>query len=107
MWHVVECMFRQSYQPKKIILWLSQEQFPNEEDIPMSLRKRVNNIFQIRMVSGDIRSHKKYYYVVKEYPNSLILLIDDDLYYPTDMIEQLVKLNIIMGKFNHIQHGTE
>lgn len=92
VWQVVECMFRQSYQPKKIILWLSQEQFPNEEDIPMSLRKRVNNIFQIRMVSGDIRSHKKYYYVVKEYPNSLILLIDDDLYYPTDMIEQLVKL---------------
>ncbi len=89
VWLVVECMLRQVYQPKKIILWLSKEQFSSKDDLPKSLLERENSIFEIRFVDEDIRSHKKYYYVSKEYPDSLILLIDDDLYYPTDMIEDM------------------
>lgn len=91
VWQVVECMLRQTYQPTKIILWLSKNQFPSEDSIPLSLQKRVGNIFEIRFVEGDIRSHKKYYYVAKEYPNSLVFLIDDDIYYPTDILERSYK----------------
>lgn len=91
VWQVVECMMRQSFQPKKIILWLSKEQFKSEDSIPESLLKRTSEIFEIRFVDGDIRSHKKYYYVSKEYPNSLIFLIDDDIYYPTDILERSIK----------------
>ena len=90
VWQVVECMFRQTYLPKRIILWLSKEQFPTADGVPASLKEREGSLFEIRLVDGDIRSHKKYYYVSKEYPDSLVLLIDDDLYYPTDMIEKLV-----------------
>lgn len=88
VWQVIECIKRQSYKPKKIILWLSKEQFKDNQ-IPLSLLNRVDDIFDIKLVEGDIRSHKKYYYVSKEYSNSLVLLIDDDIYYPTDMIESL------------------
>ena len=91
VWQVVECMLRQTYQPKKIFLWLSKEQFPSKEELPKSLLECENDIFEIRFVDGDIRSHKKYYYVSKEYPDSLILLIDDDIYYPTDMVEKMIK----------------
>lgn len=91
VWQVVECMFRQTYQPAKIVLWLSKDQFPDGMGIPVSLREREGNIFEIRMVDGDIRSHKKYYYVAKEYPDSLIFLIDDDIYYPTDILELSMK----------------
>ena len=91
VWQVIECMFRQSCRPEKIILWLSREQFPKMEDIPESLRLRENEIFEIRLVEGDIRSHKKYYYVSKEFPNSLIFLVDDDIYYPTDISDKSVK----------------
>lgn len=90
VWQVVECMLRQTYLPKKMILWLSKEQFPSEELVPMSLKNMEGERFSIRFVDEDIRSHKKYYYVSCEYPDSLILLIDDDIYYPTDMIEKLV-----------------
>lgn len=82
---------RQTYQPAKIILWLSKEQFPNGSGIPASLREREGDIFEIRMVDGDIRSHKKYHYVSKEYPDSLIFLVDDDIYYPTDVLERTIK----------------
>lgn len=91
VWQVVECMFRQTVQPAKILLWLSKEQFPTRESIPMSLRERENDIFEIRMVDGDIRSHKKYYYVAKEFPDSLVFLIDDDIYYRPDILERSLK----------------
>lgn len=91
VWQVVECMMRQSYKPTKIILWLSKEQFPLPNSIPQSLRKREGGVFEIRLVEGDIRSHKKYYYAAKCYPNALLFLIDDDIYYPTNILERTIK----------------
>ena len=84
-------MLRQTYQPAKIILWLSKEQFPNPDELPDSLKSRVGDGFEIRMVDGDIRSHKKYYYVAKEYPESLVFLVDDDIYYDSGILERTMK----------------
>lgn len=58
VWLVVECMLRQTVHADKIILWLSKDQFPSDDCIPFSLKKRISDVFEIRMVSGDIRSHK-------------------------------------------------
>lgn len=113
VWQVVECMKRQTYKPFKIILWLSKEQFPTYDSIPDSLKCREDSIFEIRMVDGDIRSHKKYYYVLNCFPDSLVFLIDDDLYYPTDLIEKtLVEYNkhsdhIICNYGFHIRYDDE
>lgn len=92
VWQVVECMKRQTIRPSKIILWLSSQQFPNEDSIPQSLKDREDDIFVIRLVDGDIRSHKKYYYVSKEYSDSLVFLIDDDIYYPSYILEKSVEI---------------
>lgn len=113
VWQVVECMFRQTVQPAKILLWLSKEQFPTLESVPLSLRERENDIFEIRMVEGDIRSHKKYYYVSKEYPDSLIFLIDDDIYYPIDILERTLKArkeypdSVICNYGSHIRYNPD
>lgn len=90
VWQVVECMMRQTLKPAKIILWLSKEQFPNAEGIPMNLREREGDMFEIRLVEGDIRSHKKCFYVSTDFPNSLVFLADDDFYYPTTILERTV-----------------
>lgn len=92
-------------QPQQILLWLSREQFSTEQDIPKRLRDMQNDCFQIRMVDGDIRSHKKYYYASKEYPNAMLLLIDDDIYYPTDMIERMYH-QYIKGSDVVCQYGS-
>jgi hypothetical protein len=86
---VIKCMLRQTVLPKKIILWLSQPQFEGVE-IPEKLLCLENEIFEVRFVDGDIRSHKKYHYAIKEYPNDWILLIDDDIYYPSDMLQKMI-----------------
>lgn len=106
VWQVIECLFRQTCRPEKIILWLSRDQFPFRESLPESLRSRENDLFEIRLVEGDIRSHKKYYYVSKEFPESLIFLVDDDIYYPTDLIEKSVKAfkchnNVVVCNYAH------
>lgn len=90
VWQVVECMKRQTLLPEKIILWLSKEQFPNRDSIPETILNREDDLFSIRFVEGNIRSHKKYYYVSKEYPNKMIFLIDDDIYYDTDILNRSI-----------------
>lgn len=86
---VVNCLLRQTVLPKKIILWLSDTQFKGIA-VPENLAVLQGDIFEIRYVEGDIRSHKKYHYVLKEFPEERILIVDDDLYYPTDMIEKML-----------------
>ena len=90
VWQVVECMKRQSCKPEKIILWLSKEQFPTDDSIPTSLRQREDNQFEIRLVEGDIRSHKKYYYSFLQFSGKSIITIDDDVYYHSDTIKILL-----------------
>ena len=87
---VVNCLLRQTVLPSKIILWLSKDQFEGIS-LPENLLSLQNDIFQIRFVDGDIRSHKKYHYVLNEYPQDRILIVDDDQYYPTDMLEQMLE----------------
>ena len=91
IWQVVECLKRQTILPEKIILYLSEEQFPRIIAIPESLRSRQDNLFEIRIVSGDIRSHKKYYYAMQEFPDKTIVTCDDDVYYGSWFLQELVR----------------
>lgn len=90
VWMVIECLKRQSLLPEKVFLWLSKEQFPSREDVPYNLRVLEDPFFEIRFVDGDIRSHKKYYYALKEFPNKTIITVDDDVFYNPNTIEKLV-----------------
>lgn len=87
----VESLLRQTVLPCKIILWLSNDQFKNKGEIPLRLKQLENNLFEIRFVDGDIRSHKKYYYTFKEYPDSKVVLVDDDIIYSDRLIENLLE----------------
>ncbi|RKE77102.1 glycosyltransferase [Chryseobacterium sp. AG363] len=95
LWMVVECMLRQSLLPNKIVLYLAKDQFPNElKDIPDNLLGYYNKKqLEIRFVDEDLRSHKKYYYAFKEYQNDVIITIDDDIFYPSNIIKDLMDLH--------------
>lgn len=92
LWMVIEALFRQTVLPDKIILYLSKKQFSNEmNDLPDSLLRYTKNGLDIRFVDGDIRSHKKYYYAMRDYPNDVIITVDDDIFYPSTMIQTLMR----------------
>ena len=88
VWIVVETILRQSLRPDKIILWLSLEQFP-DRTIPKNIQKLVKKGLDVRFVDSDIRSHKKYYYSILEFPNDILVTIDDDIVYPSKFLETM------------------
>lgn len=90
VWLPIRSILENSCSPDNVILWLSEEQFPKGlKSLPKNLRRLTKAGLEIRFVSGDIKSHKKYYYAYKEYYNDLVLLIDDDLIYPSYFISNL------------------
>ncbi len=98
VWKVIESLKRQSVLPEKIILWLSKEQFAEAGSIPESLLSLIDNIFEICLVDGDIRSHKKYYYVLQRYPNASFITCDDDVFYDTNMVRRLLDTSKLFPK---------
>lgn len=91
---VLRSILRQTVLPGKIILWLSEDEFPQGlTELPGELRQLVNKGVEIRFVKGNLRSYKKFFYAFREFPDSRIVTIDDDLIYPVYTLERLVKLS--------------
>lgn len=88
---VIENLAAQTIKPTRVLLWLSKKQFEGgNESLPQNLLDCVaRGEVEIKWCVDDLRSHKKYYYAMKEYPNDIIITVDDDLVYPKDMIFNL------------------
>lgn len=87
---VVKQMMIQTVKPDEIILWLSEDQFPGrEQELPQALLNLRAYGLTIRWCPGDIRSYKKFLPAMKEFPDDLIIILDDDLVYPVDFVEKL------------------
>ncbi|UPT70033.1 MAG: hypothetical protein M0D53_12955 [Flavobacterium sp. JAD_PAG50586_2] len=90
VWISLEILFRQTVKPDMIILWLAETQFPNKK-VPDSLIKLQSRGLTIRFCE-DLRSHKKYYFAMTEFPNACIMTFDDDLYYDKNVIKRVVEV---------------
>lgn len=90
LWIVIETLLRQTYKPEKVILWLADSQFKSLEELPIRLRKLMSRGLEIR-VCDDIRSHKKYYYTMRTYPDHTVITVDDDTFYPENLVENLIQ----------------
>lgn len=87
---VIESIKCQTVKPDKILLWLAESQFVNKEkDLPAELLAQIDEVAELRWCE-DIRPHKKYYYAMQEYPDSILITIDDDIYYDSKLIESLL-----------------
>lgn len=99
IWIVIESILRQSIKPKKIVLTISKSQFSSKYILPKNLKKMIDcgNV-EVIWTEDDLRSHKKYFYAMKKYPNDIIVTIDDDFIYEKRMLEFLYKFHIIHPK---------
>lgn len=88
--YVLQSLLRQTVKPDKIILYLSREQFP-EERLPRVLTKAERYGLDIIFKDDDLKPHKKYFYSMQEFPEDLIVTVDDDVVYHPKMIERLYK----------------
>lgn len=90
LWVTIESIFRQTCKPSRILLWLSRDQFPKgDSDLPRRLVDMKKRGLDINFVDGDMRSHKKYKYVVETYPLMDFVTIDDDIIYSSTLLKDL------------------
>lgn len=87
----IETLMRQSMKPDRIVLWLAESQFPDQKLPPKLIALQARGL-TIRYCEN-LRSHKKYYYSFREYPEDNIILADDDLFYPRDTVKRLMNLH--------------
>lgn len=91
VWIAIECLFRQTHKPDRIILWLSLVQFPDRK-LPESIEIQIEKGLEVYFVEDDIKAHKKYFYALQRFPNDFIVTYDDDLYYDSNNLANLIDL---------------
>ena len=88
--HTIQSLLRQTCKPDRVILFLSKIQFPNQK-LPRALTKARKYGLDIVFTEDDLKPHKKYFYAMKQYPEDIIITVDDDVYYTTKLIERLYR----------------
>ena len=84
----IKSIFYQSMKADKIILYLGDDTC--KEDLPDTILELQKYGLSIEFKEGNIKPHKKYYYSMKEYPNDIIITVDDDVIYEKDLIKRLM-----------------
>ena len=83
-----------SFIPDKIVLYLDTQKFPNGV-LPAELEalKAENDIFEVRFDPRDIRSYKKLIPALEDFPNDIIITVDDDINYHKDLLSDLIRVH--------------
>ena len=88
--YVADAMLKQTLKPDRVILVLAEEEFSSLNDLPDDYRQLEKRGLSI-VFTENLKPHKKYQYTMQNFPDSIVITVDDDLLYPEDLIETLIK----------------
>ena len=88
-WIPIETMFLQDTLFWKVVLVLSEEEFPDKL-LPYRIRQQEKRGLEILWTKSNIGSYKKLLPTRTSYPDATIVTIDDDVYYSPWMLRQLI-----------------
>ena len=89
VWVVLKIMLSQTYKPDRILLYLAEEQFPGRKLPEWAELYREAGVAFI-FCEEDLKPHKKYFYAMRDYPEAIIITVDDDMLYGVDLLETLM-----------------
>lgn len=89
VYYTIISLLRQTMKPDMVVLWLDKEHW-NDNNIPDRLFRLQKKGLTIKYCK-DLKSYKKLIPALEEYPHSLIITCDDDIYYKSNMVERLVE----------------
>ena len=90
----VQSLLDGSVLPDKLVLYLTVSQF-GESGVPRSLLELAerNPVFEIRNYDRDIRSYRKLIPALSDFPEAVIVTVDDDVAYHKHMLRDLLRLH--------------
>lgn len=86
--YAIYSILQQKIVPKRIILNLDKNSW-SDETLPPLLKKLRQIGVEVRFVE-DIGPYTKFLPTLKEFPNDVIITVDDDIYYDSNMVEELL-----------------
>lgn len=86
-------IFVGSVLPDKIVLYLTASQFPDGIPEELEKLKQECGLLEIRMCDLPIRSYTKLVPALKEFPDDIVVTIDDDVNYHKKMLADLLRLH--------------
>ena len=108
----IQSILNGSVLPDKIVLYLTASQFPNDViSAELQELEDKNSIFEVRFYEENIRSYTKLVPALKDFPNDIIVTIDDDILYDKSMLKGLLQLHekyphaIIGHRVRHLKPG--
>lgn len=90
----VQSILNGSVLPDKIVLYLTFSQF-GENGIPQELLElsTKNPFFEVRDYDRDIRSYRKLIPALRDFPDAVIVTVDDDVDYHRHMLRDLLRMH--------------
>lgn len=92
----IESLLQQSLRPDYLILWVAE----NDGQVPTTLIRLQDRGLHIKRCK-DLRSYKKIIPTLKEYPRSVIVTADDDIFYPKHWLRELYEAYLKEPQFIH------
>lgn len=89
-WIAIESIFQQDLRPSKVVLVLSDEEFPTRE-LPKRIQHQVERGLEILWTPRDTRGYKKLLPARERYPDATIVTVDDDILFEPWRLRQLVE----------------
>ena len=84
----IESIMQQTLKPNRIVLWLADDL--EKEELPIILKMHMSRGLEVRYCK-DVRSYKKLIPSLKQFPDDIIVTVDDDIFYTYDMLENLFR----------------
>jgi hypothetical protein len=82
----IESIMQGTVKPNRIILWLPD----NQKVSSCYLEHQMERGLEIKYVK-DLGPHTKLIHALKEFPDDIVITIDDDIFYKPDMVENLLR----------------
>lgn len=80
-------LFNQELKPDKIVLYLDED-YEDLANLPYEITQFVKNGLEIRFVQN-IKKYTKTIYALKDFKNSIVISVEDSVFYPTSWLNSL------------------
>lgn len=81
----LKSLLNQNMKPDRIIVYLDVA----DETVTTEMRDLEKYGIEYRTGMENLKLHTKYFFAMQEFPQSLIITVDDDLFYPKDLVRSL------------------